>query len=59
MEERDKDKNLAVRLYNLNVLPLENLRGSDVPDIVMINLHDKADETDEKSKSNSEGTIDP
>ena len=44
MEERHKSKNLAERLYHLNVLPIENLRGSDAPDVVMMNIHDKSEE---------------
>ncbi|MDF2523049.1 MAG: hypothetical protein K0R31_690 [Clostridiales bacterium] len=56
MEERNKEKNLVERLYNMNVLPIENLRGSDLPDVVMLNLHDKAEENTSDISTNSEST---
>lgn len=44
MDEKPKNKTLSEKLYNMNVLPLENLRGTDITNVVLLNIQDKSDD---------------
>ena len=47
MDQKEGNKTLTERLYNMNVLPIVNLRGSDLTDVVIMDMQDKSEENSE------------